>query len=192
MSSWNFRWFSVPPTLLFGDKLEFKSSYDKTVFWFWTTNECCTTIFFDFSYNIHLVSIFGLILKETIYKNCRIDVLSNLIFKGLYFPNENILRKSKKNGRAVNTLLGIGVFILVEKLTDKKFIGKKHEHVSILRVFFNVKNLGIYSFFSNSHFTIKNLNLSQLWGSTQISITYSIKYTFWRLKKRCLETSVIP
>ena len=52
-----------------------------------------------------------------------------------------------------------------------------------LRVFFNVKNLGIYSFFSNSDFTIKNLNLSQLWGSTQISITYSIKYTFWRLKK---------
>ena len=113
----------------------------------------------------------------------RIDVLSNLIFKGSYFPNENILRKSKKNGRAVNTLLGIGVFILVEKLTDKKFIGKKHEHVSTFKSFFNVKNLRIYSFFSNSDFTIKNLDPSQLWGSTQISITYSIKYTFWRLKK---------
>ena len=177
------RWFSVPPTLLFGDKLEFKSSYDKTVFWFWTTNEYCRTIFFDFSYNIHLVSIFGLILKETIYKNCRIDVLSNLIFKGSYFPNENILRKSKKIGRAVHTRLGIGVFILMEKSIDKKFIGKKHEHVSKLRVFLTSKHHGIYSFFSNSDFTIKNLNLSQLWGSTQISITYSIKYTFWRLKK---------
>ena len=74
-------------------------------------------------------------MNETIYKNCRIDVLSNLIFKGSYFPNENILRKSKKIGRAVNTLLGIGVFILMEKSIDKKFIGKKHEHVSKLRVF---------------------------------------------------------
>ena len=75
-------------------------------------------------------------MKETIYKNCRTDVLSNLIFKGPYFPNENILRKSKKNGRGVNTLLGIGVFILVEKSTDKRFIGKKHKRVSTFKSFF--------------------------------------------------------
>ena len=68
-----------------------------------------------------------------------------------------ILRKKTEN-----TLLVNGVFIVVKKRTDKPVSDKNHDHVSKTMIFFNLKNLGICTFYSNSDFTINNLNLSQL------------------------------
>ena len=93
-------------------------------------------LFFLFSHNIHLDSIFGVILKEASYKKCRGDVLSNFIFKRSYFLNEKVLRKSKKMGNAVFSLLGNGDFILVEKPTEKSVSDKNHKHVSKFKSFF--------------------------------------------------------
>ena len=136
MLSWVLRWFYIHLSLLLFANREFKSSYDKTVFCFRTTKEFPMPLFLLFSHNIHLDSIFGGILKEASYKKCSGDVLSNFIFKRSYFLNENILRKSKKKGHAYITLLGSGVFILVEKPTGKAWIGKKDELVSKFKSFF--------------------------------------------------------
>ena len=135
-----------------------------------------------FSYKVHLHSIFTVVLKQASYKKCHDNVLANFIFRTSYFLNKTILRKSKKNGPALITLLGNGVFILVKKRTDKPVSDKNHDHVWKTMHFFNLKNPGIFTFFSNSDFTINNLNLSQLWSSYQSSPTYAIKHPFVRIQ----------
>ena len=75
-------------------------------------------------------SIFQVILEEANYEKCRDDFLRNLIFPNLYFSNENILRKSKKMKHAFFSLLDSGVFVLVEKQTEKAVSLQKRVQVS--------------------------------------------------------------
>ena len=75
-------------------------------------------------------------MKLASYKKCHDNVLANVIFRTSYFLNKTILRKSKKNGPALITLLGNGVFILVKKRTDKPVSDKNHDHVSKTMTFF--------------------------------------------------------
>ena len=67
--------------------------------------------------------------SKQVIKNAMINVLANFIFRTSYFLNKTILRKSKKNGPALITLLGNGVFILVKKRIDKPVSDKNHDHV---------------------------------------------------------------
>ena len=137
-------------------------------------------------------SIFTVVFKQASYKKCHDNVLANFIFRTSYFLNKTNLRKSKKNRSALITLLGNDVFILVKKRTDKPVSDKNHDHVWKTMHFFNLKNPGIFTLFSNSDFTtINNLNLSQLWSSSQ-SQFYAIKHPFVRIQLTPLKTSVRP
>ena len=108
---------------------KFRGLHGKTVFCVRIIKEFLRTIFLFFSYKVHLHSIFTVVLKQASYKKCHDNVLANVIFRTSYFLNKTILRKSKKNGPALITLLGNGVFILMKKRTDKPVSDKNHDHV---------------------------------------------------------------
>ena len=136
MLIWILGWFNAYLPVLFRTDREFKSSYDKTVFCFCTTKEFATPVVFVFSYNVHLDSIFRVILKEASYKKCRFDVLLNFIFTSSYFLNENILRKSKKTGARFLGFLAMVSFFLVENQQRSRPLTKNNIHVSKIKSFF--------------------------------------------------------
>ena len=133
----------------------------------------------------HTISIWSQYLElyttlniKASYKKSSDDFFIELDFQKVIFSQRKHFTKIQKKGMRISPFLALVFLFWWKNQQGRPESAKSMNLYQNLRVFFNVKNLRIFYFFSNSDFTIRNLNLSQLWGKTRISTTYSIKYPF--------------